>query len=83
MPWHELCVREKHPSPHVRQKDPCSTVFVTKGEKMRTLKKTTQKQPRFFLSMREGRITYTCRGCQHHCHHPESIVRHLQVCHAF
>jgi hypothetical protein len=49
---------------------------------MRTSKKTTQKQPRFVLSMREGHITYTCRGCKHHCHHPESIVRHLQVCHA-
>ena len=49
---------------------------------MRTSKKTTQKQLRFVLSMREGHITYTCRGCTHHCHHPESIVRHLQVCHA-
>jgi hypothetical protein len=45
-------------------------------------KKTMQKQPRFVLSLREGHITYTCRGCTHHCHHPESIVRHLQVCHA-
>jgi hypothetical protein len=65
-----------------RRNDPCSTVFVTKGEKMSTSRKPTQKQPRFFLSIREGQITYTCRGCKHHCHHPESIVRHLQVCHA-
>jgi hypothetical protein len=73
---------DQHPSPYARPTEPCSTVFVTKGKKMRTSKNPTQKQPRFVLSMREGQITYTCRRCQHHCHHPKAIVRHLQVCQA-
>jgi hypothetical protein len=82
--WHALCHRDNGSASFTTgpTKYPYSTVFVTKGEKMKTSKKTTRKQPRFFLSMREGQITYTCRGCQHHCHHPEAIVRHLQECHA-
>jgi hypothetical protein len=81
-PWHELCGIDKHPSQHAGRHDPCATVVATKGEKMSPSKKTTPKQPRFVLSMREGQLTYTCRGCQQHCHHPASIVRHLQACQA-
>jgi hypothetical protein len=53
------------------------------GEKMATFTKITPKQPRFILSLREGRLFYTCRGCKHQCHHAEFIVKHLQVCNAF
>jgi hypothetical protein len=53
------------------------------GEKITTSTKSTQKQPRFILSLSKGRPRYTCRACKHRCHHPESIVKHLQVCHAF
>ncbi len=52
-------------------------------EEMATFTESTQKQPRFILSLRNGRIFYTCRGCKHHYHHPEFIVKHLQMCNAF
>jgi hypothetical protein len=73
---------EKHPSQHARPKDPCYTVFVTKGKKMRTSKKTTQKQPRFMLRVHMGQLSYTCRGCNHQCHHVAHMMKHLQGCQA-
>jgi hypothetical protein len=48
---------------------------------MATLTKSTQKQPRFMLSLKKGRVFYTCRGCKHQCHHPEPMMKHLQGCH--
>jgi hypothetical protein len=82
MPWHALCVINKHPSPHAKSTDPCYTVFVTKGKKMSPSKKITQKQPRFMLRVHMGHLSYTCRGCHHQCHHVARMMKHLQVCQA-
>ena len=50
---------------------------------MVTLTKRTQKQPRFMLSLKNGRVYYTCRGCKHRYHHLECLLQHLKVCDLF
>jgi hypothetical protein len=50
---------------------------------MATLTKRTELQPRFTLSMGEGRLAYTCRGCAHQYPHPAPMMKHLQACKAF
>jgi hypothetical protein len=50
---------------------------------MTTVTKTLQKLPRFVVRVTNGRLSYACRGCQHQCHHPEPMMKHLQACNAF
>jgi hypothetical protein len=49
---------------------------------MTTATKTMQKPPRFTLSLVQGRIAYTCRGCKQQCPHPKPMMQHLQACRA-
>ena len=50
---------------------------------MATLTKSTQKQPGFMLSLKNGRVFYTCRGCKRRYRHLEFLLRHLKVCDLF
>jgi hypothetical protein len=50
---------------------------------MATLAKSAQKQPRFRLSLKKGRVFYTCRGCKDRYHHLEFLLQHLKVCDLF
>ena len=82
MPWHELCARDKYSFTTGQTRHPCFTVFVTKGENMRTPKNATQKQPRFMIRVHMGHLSYACRGCKHQCHHVAQMMKHLQGCQA-
>jgi hypothetical protein len=50
---------------------------------MATLTKSVQKQPRFMLSLKNGRVLYTCRGCNHRYYHLRFLLKHLTVCELF
>jgi hypothetical protein len=50
---------------------------------MVTRTKRTQTQPRFMLSLKNGRVYYTCRACKRRYHHLECLLQHLKVCDFF
>jgi hypothetical protein len=50
---------------------------------MAALTKRTRKQPRFMLSLKNGRVYYTCRGCKHRYHQLDSLLQHLKGCDLF
>jgi hypothetical protein len=52
-------------------------------KKLATLTKSAQQQPRFQLSLKKGRVFYTCRGCKNRYHRLEFLLQHLKVCDLF